>query len=122
MTFCSLKATLYLMETTERLIQEFITRDGTNPFREWFDSIKDIRTQVKIDVRLARIRLGNFGDAKSVGKGVYELRIQFGPGYRIYYGLEKDKIVILLCAGDKSSQKKDIKKAVTFLDEYKGEK
>ncbi|MCD4720624.1 MAG: type II toxin-antitoxin system RelE/ParE family toxin [Desulfobacula sp.] len=110
------------METTERLIQEFITRDGTNPFREWFDSIKDIRTQVKIDVRLARIRLGNFGDAKSVGKGVYELRIQFGPGYRIYYGLEKDKIVILLCAGDKSSQKKDIKKAVTFLDEYKGEK
>ena len=110
------------METTERLIQEFITGDGTNPFREWFDSIKDMQTQVKIDVRLARVRLGNFGDVKSVGKGVYELRIQFGPGYRIYYGLEGNKVVILLCAGDKSSQKKDIKKAIMYWEEYKGEK
>ncbi|RLB87786.1 MAG: type II toxin-antitoxin system RelE/ParE family toxin [Deltaproteobacteria bacterium] len=110
------------MEITERLIQEFITREGTNPFREWFDSIKDIRTQVKVDVRLARIRLGNFGDTKGLGKGVYELRLHFGPGYRIYYGLEGNKIVILLCAGDKSGQKKDIKKAITFWEEYKGEK
>ena len=63
----------------------------------------------------------NFGDAKSVGKGVYELKIQFGPGYRVYYGLEGSKIVVLLCAGDKSSQKKDIKKAVIFWREHKGE-
>jgi len=111
-----------LMETTERIIQEFITGDDTNPFREWLDSIKDMRTQIKIDLRLARVRLGNFGDTKSVGKGVYELKIQFGPGYRIYYGLEGNKIVILLCAGDKSSQKKDIKKAIMFWKEYRGEK
>ena len=84
--------------------------------------MKDIRTQAKIDVRLGRLRLGNFGDTKALGKGVYELRIHFGTGYRIYYGLEGNKIVILLCASDKSRQKKDIKKAVTFWGEYKGEK
>lgn len=59
------------METTERIIQEYVTEEGNNPFREWFDSLKDVRAQVKIDVRIGRIRLGNFGDAKSVGKGVY---------------------------------------------------
>jgi putative addiction module killer protein len=122
LTFCSLKATLSLIKTTERFIQEYITREGTNPFREWFDSLKDVRTRAKMDVRIGRLRLGNFGDTKSLGTGVYELRIHFGPGYRIYYGLEGNKIVILLCAGDKSSQKKDIKKAVTFWEEYKGEK
>ncbi len=110
------------MKTTERIIHEYITRQGNNPFREWFDSLKDVRAQVQIDVRIGRIRLGNFGDAKSVGKGVYELRIQLGPGYRIYYGLEGSAIVLLLCAGDKSSQKKDIKKAHTFWQEFIGEK
>ena len=110
------------METTERLIQEYITAGGKNPFRYWFDSLKDIQTQVKIDVRIGRLRLGNFGDAKSIGKGVYELRIQFGPGYRIYYGLEGSKIVLLLCAGDKSSQKKDIKDAHAYWQEYIGGK
>jgi len=109
------------MEIIERFIQEYITQDGKNSFREWFDSLKDIRTQVKVDVRITRLRAGNFGDAKSVGKGVYELRIQFGPGYRIYYGLEGTKMIILLCAGDKSSQKKDIRKAIVFWREYKGE-
>lgn len=122
MTFCSFKTTLNKMEVTNRIIQEFITKDGKNHFKEWFDSLKDIRAQVKVDVKIARLRLGLFGDAKSVGKEVYELRIHFGPGYRIYYGLEGIKIVILLCAGDKSSQKKDIKKAATFWEEYKGER
>lgn len=110
------------METTERLIHEYITEEGKNSFREWFDSLKDVRVQVKIDVRIARLRLGNFGDTKSVGKGVYELRIQFGPGYRIYFGLKESKIVLLLCAGDKSSQKKDIKKAHIYWQEHIGGK
>ncbi len=110
------------METTEKIIHEYITGEGNNLFREWFDSLKDVRAQVKIDVKIGRIRLGNFGDTKSVGKGVYELRIKFGPGYRVYYGLEGNKIVLLLCAGDKSSQKKDIKKAHIFWQEFIGEK
>jgi putative addiction module killer protein len=110
------------METTERIIHEYITSEGRNTFREWLYSLKDCRAQVKVDIRIARLRLGNFGDAKSVGKGVYELRIPYGPGYRIYYGLEGNELVILLCAGDKKNQKQDIKKAQLYWLEYTGEK
>lgn len=109
------------METIQRIIKEYIAQDGKNHFREWFDGLKDVRAQAKIDIRITRLRLGNFGDAKGVGQGVYELRIHFGPGYRVYYGLDGEKIVLLLCGGDKSSQKKDIKKAVAHWAEYKGE-
>ena len=109
------------METTLKIMQEYIARDGKNHFREWFDSLKDIKAQVKIDIRISRLRLGNFGDAKRVGPGVYELRIHFGPGYRVYYGLEGNKIVLLLCGGDKSTQKKDVQKAVAHWKEYKEE-
>ncbi|MGB9500293.1 MAG: type II toxin-antitoxin system RelE/ParE family toxin [Dissulfuribacterales bacterium] len=110
------------METTLKIIQEYIAKDGKNHFREWFDSLKDFKTQAKIDIRLSRLRLGNFGDAKGVGHGVYELRIHFGPGYRVYYGLEGNKIVLLLCGGEKRTRKKDIKKAVAHWEEYKGGK
>ena len=110
------------MKITQRTIREYITTDNKNPFGDWFDSLKDAKTKAKIDVRIGRLRLGNFGDAKSVSKGVYELRIHFGPGYRIYYGQEGTKIIILLCGGDKNSQKKDIKKAIFFWEDYKGEK
>ena len=110
------------METIKRIIKEYITKEGKNLYRDWFDSLKNVRTQVKIDVRLTRVRLGNFGDAQSVGKGVYELRFHFGSGYRIYYGLDGNEIVLLLCAGDKSSQKKDIKKAHIYWEEHIGEK
>lgn len=109
------------MKTTERIIHEYITREGNNSFRNWLDSLKDTRAKAKADIRVARLRLGNFGDAKSVGKGVYELKIPYGPGYRIYFGLEGNELVILLCAGDKSSQKKDIKKAHQYWIDYKGE-
>ena len=110
------------METTSRVIKEYITTEGNNPFRDWFNSLKNVSTQAKIDVRLARVRLGNFGDTESVGNGVYELKFHFGPGYRIYYGLEGTEIVILLCAGDKGSQKKDIKKAHVYWEEHIGGK
>ncbi len=108
------------METIKRIIKEYITKDGNNPFRDWFNSLKNVTTQAKIDVRLARVRLGNFGDTKSAGKGVYELRFHFGSGYRIYYGLDGSEIVLLLCAGDKRNQKKDIKKAHIYWEEYIG--
>lgn len=107
------------METTERIIKEYIANDGKNHFRIWHDGLKDLKARVKIDIRIAYLRLGNFGDAKSVGGGVYELRIHFGPGYRIYYGLDGKEIVLLLCGGDKKTQKKDIKKAALFWDAYK---
>lgn len=107
------------MKTIKRVIKEYITKEGSNPFRDWFNSLKNVTTQTKIDVRLARVRL-NFGDTKSVGRSVYELRFHFGSGYRIYYGLDGNEIVLLLCAGDKSNQKKDIKKVHVYWEEHIG--
>lgn len=98
---------------------EFISEDGHNPFRNWIRDIKDDKTRARIRIRLNRIRLGNFGDCKSVGKGVNELRISFGAGYRVYYGKSRNDIVILLCGGDKGTQSKDIKIAQKYWSEYK---
>lgn len=106
------------MKTAPKIIQEYIARDGKNHFREWLDGLKDIKAQVKVDIRISRLRLGNFGDTKGVGQGVYELRIHFGPGYRVYYGLDGNTVILLLCGGDKGSQKKDIQKTVALWNEY----
>ena len=110
------------MDVTEKIVKEFITKNGKNPFKNWVDNLKNIHIQAKIDIRIARLRLGNFGDTKPVGQGVHELWIHFGPGYRIYYGIEDEKIILLLCGGEKKSQKKDIQKAITYWKEHKGEK
>lgn len=90
-----------LLETDERKV----------PFEEWYNSLKDKVTKVKIRRRLDRIELGNFGDTESLGEGVYELRIHFGAGYRIYFTRVGNVIVVLLGGGDKSTQKRDIAKA-----------
>lgn len=75
------------------------------------ETIADEKTRLRIDARLARLRLGNFGDCKSLGGGIYELRIDVGPGFRIYFGRSGHQVVILLCGGDKSTQRADIKRA-----------
>jgi putative addiction module killer protein len=80
-------------------------------FQEWMHNQKDNRLVAKVVARINQIRGGNFGDHKSVSDGVSELRIHYGPGYRIYYTVRGRIIVILLCAGDKSTQSKDIQKA-----------
>lgn len=80
-------------------------------FREWLHDQKDNRLVAKVVARINQVRGGNFGDHKSVSDGVSELRIHYGPGYRIYYTVRGRIIVILLCAGDKSTQSKDILKA-----------
>lgn len=89
-----------------------------NPYRKWYTSIRDLKTKARVDVRLTRIELGNFGDHKPVGNGVFELRFTFGSGYRIYYGLDGDSVVLLLSAGDKSTQTNDIQKAKKYWDDY----
>ncbi len=83
----------------------------TDVFRKWFGSIKDRKTRSIIDVRIRRISLGNFGDVEPVGKGISEIRIDYGPGYRIYFLKQGNVVLILLCGGDKSTQDKDIQKA-----------
>ncbi|MGV8049028.1 MAG: type II toxin-antitoxin system RelE/ParE family toxin [Anaerolineaceae bacterium] len=83
----------------------------TQYYRKWFSELKDRKARARIDARLRKVSLGNLGDVKPVGKGVSELRIDYGPGYRLYIlGIDKT-IVILLCGGDKSSQSGDIEKA-----------
>ncbi|WP_377481754.1 MAG: type II toxin-antitoxin system RelE/ParE family toxin [Microcoleus anatoxicus] len=106
------------MEVQPREIQRYITPDGRNPFAEWLSSLRDLNAVVKIEQRLDRVRLGNLGNSKSVGQGVYELKIDFGPGYRVYFGQVETTIVLLLCGGDKSSQEQDIRKAKEYWKEY----
>ena len=88
------------------------------PFFKWLQAQKDRRTVAIIQARLNRLRLGNFGDSKSVGAGVEELRIDYGPGYRVYFGRSGGKVIVLLCAGNKSTQGKDIEKAQEFWRDY----
>ena len=80
-------------------------------FSRWLDRLRDKRAQAQIQVRVDRIEDGNFGDHSSVGGGVSELRIDVGQGYRIYYTIRQQRVVILLCGGDKASQRRDIIRA-----------
>jgi len=102
----------------EREIKKLVLQNGLVPFDEWFDSLRDARMQAAVDARLARIRAGNIGDAKSVGGGVSELRINFGPGLRVYYGLRGRQIVVLLGGGDKGSQSRDIRRVQQHWQQY----
>ena len=97
---------------------EYLAENDRNPFREWLEGLRDRQARAKIRVRLNRIRLGNFGDCKSVGGGVSELRIPHGPGYRVYFGRRGNAVVILLCGGDKKTQSKDIALAQAYWDDY----
>lgn len=83
----------------------------TEIFSKWRDRLKDKRACTKIDYRIFQTKHGNFGDFKFVGDGIYEMRIHYGPGYRLYYTIENDVVVLLLVGGDKSTQQKDIEKA-----------
>jgi putative addiction module killer protein len=106
------------MEVQQREIRRYIISDGRVPFAEWIDSLRDRNTRAKINNRLKRVSLGNLGDYCSVGGGVFELRIDLGPGYRVYFGQIGVTIVLLLCGGDKSTQDRDILKAKEYWAEY----
>jgi putative addiction module killer protein len=99
-------------------IEVLIDEKGDSPFKNWLATIKDQKIRQRILTRLDRLELGNFGDCKSVGKKVFELRLDFGAGYRIYFAQKDRTIVILILGGDKSSQKKDIQKAIILWEKY----
>jgi putative addiction module killer protein len=100
-------------------ISTYVTPDSLQcPFDEWFERL-DPKTQLRIEDRLDRVRAGNFGDHHSVGSGVYELRLMFGAGYRIYYGIVDGKVVLLLGGGSKKQQNRDIQAAKYCWMEFK---
>jgi putative addiction module killer protein len=104
-------------------IEIYQTSDGKRPFEEWVKDIREIHTRAKILTRIDRMKMGNFGDCKTLQDGVCELRIHYGPGIRIYYGKIGNKLILLLCGGDKGSQEKDIAKAREYLKDFQsGEK
>lgn len=107
------------MTVSEIELLEYVTEEGDNPFRKWLNGLRDIEARARIRVRLNRVRLGNFGDSKSVGEGVIELRVKHGPGYRVYFGRSGNAVVILLCGGEKGTQSKDVRTAKRYWSDYR---
>lgn len=100
-------------------IQHYVTPAGKDVFDSWLTALEDARAQAKIAVRLNRLAAGNFGDCKSLGRGLYELRIDWGPGYRIYYAMIDRRCILVLCGGDKRKQSADVQRAFGYLEDYK---
>ncbi|MEZ4594884.1 MAG: type II toxin-antitoxin system RelE/ParE family toxin [Chloroflexota bacterium] len=93
--------------------------ETTHEFDKWLKSIRDKTVLHRFDIRFNRLAKGNFGDAKQIAADLFELRFFFGSGYRVYYTIKNDKIVILLCGGDKSTQRKDINTAKSLLSQLR---
>lgn len=104
-------------EATEFAVLFYALPQGHSPFLEWFRGLKDMRARVAIDKRLTRIENGNFGDVKYF-ESLLELRIDYGPGYRIYCGKEAAAVIVILFAGTKKNQSEDIEKAKRFWRDY----
>jgi putative addiction module killer protein len=104
---------------TPKQIVAFRASDGQVPFEKWLDDLGDKPAVARVLARLARVRQGNLGDCKPVGEGVSELRVDFGPGYRVYFGQKGRTLVVLLCGGDKRTQDRDIRLAKQFWREFK---
>lgn len=94
------------------------TEDGEVPFTTWFDGLRDVKAKTAVIRRLDRAVQGNLGDHKFERDGVWEMRLDLGPGYRLYYFQQGDALVVLLCGGDKSSQKNDLDRAVEYRRDY----
>jgi putative addiction module killer protein len=108
------------VESTPRTVVAYADPAGHEPFTDWLGGVRNSADRHRILLRLRRLEQGNFGDCKKVGSGVSELRLFFGPGYRVYYGQDGDRVIILLCGDNKGSQDKDIRAATAYWKEYKG--
>jgi len=100
-------------------IRRYLTEGGRDVFGEWMAGLKDAKTRAKIVARIDRLAVGNFGDCKALGGGLLELKIDWGPGYRVYYALIGKEWVLLLAGGDKRRQSSDIDRARKYLADYK---
>ena len=104
------------------VIEHYLTESGDDLFADWFDALRDSNAKARIAIRIDRIKLGNFGDHKFLDDGVWELRIDYGPGYRVYYCLDGQVVVLLLCGGDKRTQSADIARAKACKADYERSK
>lgn len=102
------------MTETPYQLEYYLEDNGSAPFAEWLSGLRDRNAHARISARLNRLKLGNFGIAKSLGDGVNELKIDYGPGYRLYYAMNGKTVVLLLIGGDKSTQTQDIKVAKSY--------
>jgi len=106
------------MEAQPLEVVLYVTEDSACPFEHWLESLRDRQARARIKKRLDRVGLGNLGDFKPVGEGVMELRVDYGPGYRIYFAQSGAAIILLLCGGDKSTQDQDILKAKQYWTDF----
>lgn len=95
-------------------ISDYLTDAGRDPFKEWLENLSDRQARARVLVRVHRMAAGNFGDCKPVADGVWELRIDYGPGYRVYYAKTGEKYVLILAGGDKRRQQADIDIALEY--------
>ena len=100
-------------------LRYYQTSAGEQPFVEWLQGMNDRQARTRVEARLARVVIGNLGDVEPVGEGVIELRIDWGPGYRIYFAQVGQVIIPLLCGGDKRTQQRDINRAKEYFEDYK---
>jgi putative addiction module killer protein len=99
-------------------IRRYVTAAGVDRFGEWFDALADRQAKARVRARIDRLERGLFGDVEPCGAGVWELRIDWGPGYRVYYARAGERIVLLLLGGDKRKQNADIKRAKEYWHDY----
>jgi putative addiction module killer protein len=107
-----------MSDTQPYTIEMYVTPAKRVPFEAWLRRLRDAQARARIRARLARVRLGNLGDAHDVGGGVWELRIDYGPGYRVYYAQSGPATLLLLCGGDKTTQLRDIRQAQAYFHDY----
>jgi len=100
-------------------VRHYVSAAGADVFLKWFSELADRQAQARIQARIYRLEHGLFGDCEPVGEGVWELRIDCGPGYRVYYARAGQAILLLLCGGDKRKQSADIERAKDYWNDYK---
>jgi len=108
------------MDEAKYQLEYYQQENGSVPFREWLHGLRDQMAVARIRARLTRVKAGNFGTIRAVGDGVTELKVDHGPGYRLYYAMVGKTVVLLLIGGDKSTQDRDIKTAKSYWREYQG--
>ncbi len=109
------------MTDTAYRLEYYQEENGDVPFNDWLAGLRDVTAVARVRIRLSRLRLGLFGEVKPLGDGIAELKIDYGPGYRVYYAVNGKKIILLLIGGDKSTQRKNIATAKRYWKNYQGE-